>query len=1371
MADAFPVTGNLASRWQAYGAADGPFGRPTGPEHPIPGRSGVRQTFEFGEIAFSPDQEMVISVFRLRNEVCFEWSPTRFEYDFYRYDIAFNGVPQGQAAMKHSGVLRVWVRLQGFGEYAFIVKGCTSPVIGADECRQGFTPPVRVQFAPFAETPDPGGPAVTGAIADRWHELGGWDGPLGKVLTPEIDFAVEGFRGQRFEQGWIATAPAFGPNFVFAVYARGPDLEVNWGGANVPFNAFRVTLFGAGEPRQEMVWDIFGIRSARPTNGGGQVAFSGLPNGFYEITIEPTITLSPGPGPFEPFTFGSTAKRGTFLIHRAWDTRLGELPVQGYTAGEVYASQASRASEIAQTYARRLPLRVAFPGSNPDKPEATEDDMFQLIAHLHAISEEPDFRAPGELPSRVLAHVRIRQYRRGKVGTNRDYDLCLKGLMVVIHRYRPFFTDVQFGLILRDLIPDNMTGGHDPAVEIALAVLGVDIPETENHLLMIETTRYFMNQFEFQRTGDRRFNNNANGLTGWLLDFLSNIARFDFLEFNARPYTRLSSYVLLNLYEFAKDDALRRAAQHILDYLTVKFAVSSNRYRRIPPFRRLMETTNHPETEWNDLLAPRGDLLTGFFLIYCGHITPDFRLHDHFPGGWHQVCIIPGTSSYRPPPAAYRLAMERRGPMQHRVVHGRRRRHPISPDEADGGVEIYYSSRSFLLSAGGMFLNSGYGRDEIDIGVNAFAQTARAQAITLIPTGVDLPFVDLIRFDQFPDWMGKPDPEEPFKGSAVTTGVHRGFACGANLRVPQRWLDVAATAIDGPWIFLNLNRDVDGARLGFYVAAYHTPVRDVFEVADFNFAIPFELNPRLDNLACLYAMESDSMPFETFTRVTRERNPHLPDKFGYGERNAFHTADGHSFTFMLSPSGVVDKYRARVFEMDGVAIPDHNGSLPLVDGPHLRSPERGLIEIIAPDCATPLVLDYRNRLDPRRSDDVAACPGPWRERDAQVIGFAGRWLTRSREQMAASRPVEAVAAARHALATMRHHTPLPGNAAQHWATLEACVQALAVLLIDVGRRDEALRRVTETIDVAKQAVAQPGGDAHAIAGQLLNLSTKVNAFISPAAAAAPAQAAADITRGPAAAPGASAELTVRFAVSLQTLADRLFESQQDAAGVVAARESIAAYQHAAAAPGANLDSIGGQLMSLSNRLNSHGMLADAIVSLTAAADVLRPIATSDGADAPMRALFTVVLLTLAMRLLDARRPADAGLAAREMVAASNHAAAAPDANHVSLAGNLFTLSNQLFTAGLLAEAIEPIDAATEILRDTASEADAPVATRSLFAALLLTLGRRLAAVGRNDEALDAAEESVAVYRALLADDPATFGPLLAGAEGFVATLG
>ena len=783
------------------------------------------------------------------------------------------------------------------------------------------------------------------------------------------------------------------------------------------------------------------------------------------------------------------------------DVHLDLLPL-GYTPGQSYASQPSRATAIARAYALALPLFVAFPPASADAPEATENDMFQLIAHAHAASEEPDFRVPGELPSSLLAHVRMRQYRRGKVGTKRDYDMCLKGLMTVVYRYRAMWTDKEIELMLRDLIPEDLFGKHNPAVEIALSVLGKDIPETENHLLMIESTRYFANQLQLELTGDERFDNNRNGLTGWLLDFIANIARFDFLEFNARPYTRLSVYVLLNLYEFAPDDALRLAAQHVLDYLMVKFAVSSNRYRRVAPFRRLQERTSHPETPWNDVTAPNGDLLTGFFMVYCGHIDEQHRLRDHFPGGWTEVCVIPATSSYRPPPAAYRLAMERRGPIQHRFVHGQRPPMPRSPENADGGVEIYFSSPSFLLSAGGMFLNSGYGRDEFEApGLKAFAQAARAQAITLLPTRADLSFADAIRFDPFPDFRTPPDPEKPIKGQAVTTGVHRGFACGANLRVPQRWLDVAGTAIDGPWIFLDLNRAVTGGQLGFYVAAYHTPVRDLSEVPDIDPLLPAALQARLENLGCLYAIEADRMPFDTFKRLTLERNTHLPARFGYAETHDFHTADLHTFTFLLAPSvSVRDKYHARVRAMDGVAIPDHFGTLPLVDGEHLRSPERGVIEIHAPDCPTPLRLDARDSRHPQRSDDVAACPAPWRDRDEQVIGFALQWLTRSRELTAELKPIECVAAVRQAVITLRRHVPLPENETRYWDVLEMCVQALALRLIDAHLHDEALQRIDETIDVAKRAASLPNSNRHSLAGQLLNLSTQITVSISSAAA-------------------------------------------------------------------------------------------------------------------------------------------------------------------------------------------------------------------------------------------------------------------------------
>ncbi len=86
-----------------------------------------------------------------------------------------------------------------------------------------------------------------------------------------------------------------------------------------------------------------------------------------------------------------------------------------------------------------------------------------------------------------------------------------------------------------------------------MTFLNIDIPETENHLLMIESSRYLVNQLLHDRSPhDPRFNNAANGLSGWLLGYRQIIARHDFLEFNSRSYARLSLHALYNLHEFAR---------------------------------------------------------------------------------------------------------------------------------------------------------------------------------------------------------------------------------------------------------------------------------------------------------------------------------------------------------------------------------------------------------------------------------------------------------------------------------------------------------------------------------------------------------------------------------------------------------------------------------------------------------------------------------------------------------------------------------------------------------------------------------------------------------------------------------------------------
>ena len=158
--------------------------------------------------------------------------------------------------------------------------------------------------------------------------------------------------------------------------------------------------------------------------------------------------------------------------------------------------------------------------------------------------------------------------------------------------------------ILDQLVPANISGGHPPEIEIVEQTFAnIDTPETENHLLMIESSRYLVNQLKFDRTGDAKFNNTGNRLRGWLLGYMQRIAKHDFLEFNSRPYARLALHPLFNLHEFARDEDIRTAAQILLDYTMMKFAISSNRCRRVSPFRRHEYKINHQANERNYLYS------------------------------------------------------------------------------------------------------------------------------------------------------------------------------------------------------------------------------------------------------------------------------------------------------------------------------------------------------------------------------------------------------------------------------------------------------------------------------------------------------------------------------------------------------------------------------------------------------------------------------------------------------------------------------------------------------------------------------------------------------------------------------------------------
>ena len=467
---------------------------------------------------------------------------------------------------------------------------------------------------------------------------------------------------------------------------------------------------------------------------------------------------------------------------------LAPLALDGSPA-QAFASHRARANGLAWHFAQTRPVETIG-------GEANEDNTVALIAHFHvaAITTGPE-----QATRQAAARAALRRLNRGagEVGTFGKYDFALKGLMTIAYRYRGQLSEEDVHFILTTLVPPQIAGGHPQSVEfVEVSFLNIDLPETENHLLMTESSRYLVNQLNREFSpGDGRFDNVGNGLTNWLLGYLQTIARHDFMEVNARPYARLSMHAVLNLHDFADDPRVRTAAQNVLDYTMVKFAVSSSRGRRIAPYRRLQPRINQQDNRSNWLYASSGEQVSGYFLA-CTGLTDERGAPAPFPASLDYTGLIGATSSYRAPPAAYAIALTDVPASLHRFYQGTRPRVLRSPDVAESALEIYYRSPSFLISAGGMFLNSGYGNDEYGQPIKpAWRDTARAQATTLIPARANVRFHDLLRFEPYPDRYVDPyakapdyddDEAERWRTFGVNTGVAHGLAAGANLRPAEK---------------------------------------------------------------------------------------------------------------------------------------------------------------------------------------------------------------------------------------------------------------------------------------------------------------------------------------------------------------------------------------------------------------------------------------------------------------------------------------------------------------------------------------------------------------------------------------------------------
>jgi hypothetical protein len=135
--------------------------------------------------------------------------------------------------------------------------------------------------------------------------------------------------------------------------------------------------------------------------------------------------------------------------------------------GQAFATHKARGDGIARFFANTRLLK------DIKAEQAGEDNIQTLIAHFHMLKLDPAFASPGQEPSATAAPAALRRLNRGNglVGTHgastkRDYDMALKGLIVLLYRYREQLGDDLADFIMTELVPDHMFGGHSSSIEI-----------------------------------------------------------------------------------------------------------------------------------------------------------------------------------------------------------------------------------------------------------------------------------------------------------------------------------------------------------------------------------------------------------------------------------------------------------------------------------------------------------------------------------------------------------------------------------------------------------------------------------------------------------------------------------------------------------------------------------------------------------------------------------------------------------------------------------------------------------------------------------------------------------------------------------------
>jgi hypothetical protein len=506
-------------------------------------------------------------------------------------------------------------------------------------------------------------------------------------------------------------------------------------------------------------------------------------------------------------------------------------------------------------------------------------------------------------------------------------------------------------------------------VAVVVTVLQVTLPETENHRLMIETSRYLHNQMDIadlqgEGVDPEGLPGEQQGVADWLSAKVQTFITTDFSEYNARPYQRYANIALLNLYDYATDAAASTEAQIALDYAVTKFALGSSEGRRIVPFRRHLDAVKGQLEAGADLLdmVENSDFGVNLGVLYTGQVqhSPD----QCKPGGVAVPCVTDGgigsvvaaaISGYVPDQSAFDLAMDNTLSFQQSYYHS--------------GPEMYSRGPGYLITAGGLhtpsancltveglvILRSLTCEHDAEVPTTAmFAGAATDDSLGMLEPSAPPPSYTFLQIDGHKEVVSS--DEESFDDNVC---VHGGFACGADVEIPADLYGCAN--FNGPppaagqiatWVF------VDTQSCGPYAS-----VKPRLYIAIYRVPCPSAADGCTDNLGFFEIVPAGGQSFSDFMNKTQQNNPATslwpPD---LSQPGVYQSQVSGTITFSRT-GGSADA--PGVISVAGTAAPGY-AAWPLAQGDIVNG-GNGKIVITEPGTTRKLTLDMTNPAAPART--------------------------------------------------------------------------------------------------------------------------------------------------------------------------------------------------------------------------------------------------------------------------------------------------------------------------------------------------------------------------------------------------------------------